>query len=76
MRSTNPHPWFRLGSSVTTITTKASHYIKKNKAFKNTKHLFYLFSIFYYKAQQRAKWAAVQVTTMLLDHKPIDKEQP
>ena len=34
---------------------------------------FTYFQFFYYKARQRAKWAAMQVATMLADHKQIDK---
>ena len=30
-------------------------------------------TIFYYKARQRAKWAAMQVVTMLADHKQTNK---
>ena len=36
---------------------------------------FYLFSDFYYKARHREKWAAMQVATMLADHKQIDKKK-
>ena len=32
----------------------------------------YIFLV-YYKEQQRAKWAAMQVATMLAGHKQIDK---
>ena len=37
------------------------------------KYLFYLFSISYYKARQRAKWTSIQLSTMLEDHKHIAK---
>ena len=37
-------------------------------------HLFHIvtFLIYYYKARQKAKWAAIQAATMLADHKLID----
>ena len=75
LRSTNPRPWFFLGSSDKTITTKASHLKTRTNHLIKLKTLstyFYLFSIFYYKARQKAKWAAMQVATMLAYHKQID----
>ena len=35
--------------------------------------IFTYFLIFYYEARQRAKWAAIQVATMLADHIQIAK---
>ena len=62
-------PWFITQN----IYNESIKMRNKNKPFKNNEHLFYLFSIFYYKSRQRAKWAATQVAIMLADHKQIDK---
>ena len=52
-------------------TTKQEQTTKLNQ---NTQHLFYLFSdFFYHRTRQRAKWAAMQVATMLADNKQIDE---
>ena len=72
-RSINPRLWFYLVSSDKTITRKKNTLQHKYKSFKNTKHLFNLFPDFYYKARQRAKWAAKQVAIILADHKQINK---
>ena len=61
LRSTNPRPWFCLGSSDKTSKSIQEH----------STSIFTDFLIFYYKARQNAKWAAIQVATMLADHKQI-----
>ena len=74
LRSTSPRPWFCLGSSNKAIKTKASHHKTKTNDSKTLNIYFLLiFYFFYYKARQRAKWVAMQVATMLADHKQTDK---
>ena len=62
LRSTNSRPLFCLGLSNKTVTTA-----KQEQTIQ--KHLQTILPIcfFYYKARQRAKWEAKQVTTMLAD---------
>ena len=68
-----------LGSALVhqTKQLQQKHHITKQeqttKSNQNTQQLFYLFSIFYHKARRREKWAAMQVATMLADHKQIDE---
>ena len=45
--STNPRPWFCLGSSDKTIKTKASHNKTRTNHSKTQNIIFYLFSIFF-----------------------------
>ena len=49
-------------------TTKQEQIIQKHLT-----SIFTYFLIFYYEARQTAKWPAMQVATMLADHKQIDK---
>ena len=73
LRSTKPRSNFCLGTS--DKTNKAMHHTTKQEQTIQKHYLyFYPFSIFAYKARQRAKWAAVQVATMLAHQKQIDKK--
>ena len=48
LRSTNPRPWFCLGSSDKTIKTKASHHKTRTNHSKTLNIYFYLFSMFFF----------------------------
>ena len=55
----------------TNHTTKQE---QTTKSIQNTQHLFLPFFYFCnHKARQKAKWAAMQVATMLADYRHIDK---